>query len=66
MLNKYLEILDRIKKLIEKDFDVELICKNNYIIAKIYSCNNEIKTNFHDKGLPLEQIPYLTYFLNTN
>ena len=54
-LDKYSEICDKIKELEGKDFDVLVISKNECIITIIKFCNNEFETDFHDKGLPVEQ-----------
>ena len=53
-LNEYAEIWNRIKDLIGKYFDVELIHYNKYKSAKVKPFKDEIRTAFYDKGLPAE------------
>ena len=55
ILDKHSEIYNKIKEFKGKDFGVLIISKNEGITTKIKFCNNEIKTDFHDKGLPAEQ-----------
>ena len=63
ILHKCSEVKNEKKELIVKDFDVEVIQWNKYIATILKSFNNEIKTDFHDEGLPPEQTPCLTCFL---
>ena len=37
-------------------FDFEVIHENKYITTEIKSFDNKIKTDFHDEGMPPEQI----------
>ena len=59
ILNKDSEILDKIKRFIRKDLDVDVIHKSKWITANVKPYYNEIKTNFHDEWLPPEQTPCL-------
>ena len=63
IISKYSEIWNRTQKLIGKYLDVEVIHKNIYITTKVKSYKNEIKTVFHDEGLPQEPASCLTYSL---
>ena len=63
ILNKNSETWDKVKQLIRKHFDVEVIHKNKYITTKLTPHNNKIRTDFHDKGLTTEQTLCLTYLL---
>ena len=63
ILHKCSEVKNEKKELIVKDFDVEVIQWNKYIATILKSFNNEIKTDFHDEGLPPEQTPCLAYSL---
>ena len=59
--HKYSEIWGKIKALVGKDFDVEVV-NNNIYIKK--SSNTGIKTDFYDEeGLPPEQTPCFNYLL---
>ena len=57
ILNEYAEIWNSIKDLIGKYFDVKVIHYNKYKSAKIKPFNDEIRTAFHDEGLPAEETP---------
>ena len=48
---------NRIKDLIGKYFDVEVIHYNKQKSAKIKPLRDEIRTAFHDEGLPAEKTP---------
>ena len=41
--------------------DLEVIINDKYVSTKIKSDKNEIRTDFHDKALPLERTTYATY-----
>ena len=56
-LDEYAEIWNRIKYLIGKYFDVEVIRYNKYKSAKVKPFKDEIRTAFHDKGLPAGETP---------
>ena len=56
-LNEYAEIWDRIKDLLLKHFDVEVIHYNKYNSAKVKPFKNEIRTAVHDEGLLAEETP---------
>ena len=58
-IKKDSEILDKIKRFIRKDLDVDVIHKNKCITTNVKPYYNEIKTNFHDEWLPPEQTPCL-------
>ena len=58
-IKKDSEILDKIKRFIRKDLDVDVIHKSKWITANVKPYYNEIKTNFHDEWLPPEQTPCL-------
>ena len=55
ILDKHSEMYNKIKELKGKDFDVLIISKNECITTTIKFYNNEIKIDFHDKGLPAQQ-----------
>ena len=57
ILNEYAEIWNSIKDLIGKYFDVEVIHDYKYKSAKIKDFKDEIRTAFHDEGLPAEETP---------
>ena len=57
ILNEYAEIWSDIKDLIGKYFDVEIIHYHKYKSAKIKPFNDEIRTAFHNEGLPAEETP---------
>lgn len=61
ILNEYAEIWNGIKDLIGKYFDVEVIHYSKYKSAKIKSVNDEIRTAFHDEGLPAEETPWTAH-----
>ena len=50
ILNKYIEIRNRIKDLFEKDFYVEVILTARYISTKMMSFKDEIITDTRDDG----------------
>lgn len=52
--NKYQKTSDTIEELIGKDFGVEIILKSKNIATKIKFYENEIKSDLHDEGLPLD------------
>ena len=57
--HKQKRILDRNNKTwskFKKDFDAELVYNYKYLENKIKSCQNVIKTNFHDNALALKNI----------
>lgn len=47
-VKKYIDMEDKIKDVIKKDFDFETIHNAKYIITKMKSNKDKIKTNFHD------------------
>ena len=47
-LKRYTTVWEKISDLINKKFDSDSIYNNKYINTKIRSCNNDIKTKFHD------------------
>ena len=61
-LKKYTKLWGKIKGLIGKKFDSAPIYNDNYIKTKIKSCNNDIRTNFHDESnnrkVPKEDCSY--------
>ena len=61
ILNEYAEILNSIKDLIGKYFDVEVIHCNKYKSCKIRPFKNEIRTAFHGEGLPAEETPWTAH-----
>ena len=61
ILNEYAEIWNGIKDLIGKYFDIEVIHYNKYKSAKIKPFNDEIRTAFHDEGLPAEETPWTAH-----
>ena len=52
---KHSEIWNRTNDLIEKDFDVETIHDDKYILTIIRSYKNEIKSGFYYDRLPPEK-----------
>ena len=44
-----------------KNFDIDVVHKDRYIITKIRYYGGEIKTDFHDDELPPEKTQCLTY-----
>ena len=61
ILNAYAEIWNSIKDLIGKYIDVEVIHCNKYNSAKINPFNYELRTAFHDEGLPVEETPWTAH-----
>ena len=61
ILNKYIERRNRITDLFGKDFDVEVILTAKYISTKMMPFEDEIRTDTHDDGLPLEKTPCATH-----
>ena len=62
-LERYTTIREKISNLSNKIFHSDPVYNNEYIITKIRSCNNDIKTNFHDihnknNKLPEKNKPY--------
>ena len=57
ILNEYAEIWNRIKDLIKRYFDVEVIHYNKYNSAKIKPFRDEIRTALHDEGLLAKVTP---------
>ena len=55
ILNEYAEIWNSIKDLIGKYFHVEVINYDKYKSAKLKPFKDEIRTAFHDEGLPAEE-----------
>ena len=41
--------------------NLEVIINDKYVSTKIKSDKNEIRTDFHDKALPLERTTFATY-----
>ena len=52
ILKKYLEIWNKIKSFIEKEFDSEPVYNDKYIKSKIIIYNNLVYTNFHHNKAP--------------
>ena len=50
LLIKYTEIWNKVRDLINKNFDSEPVNNNKYINTKIKLYNNDIRTNFHDEN----------------
>ena len=61
LLKNYNKIWEKIKSLMRKKFDGKLFNGNNdnkYIKTRIKTFKNTIITNFHNKKVPEEKIPY--------
>ena len=54
LLEKYIEIWEKIGNILKKEFDCETVCQEKYLKAKIKSYNGKIKINFHDNETPRE------------
>ena len=48
---------NRVKILIGNDFDIEAVYDGKYVATKIDVCKDEIRTDFHDEGLPTGKTP---------
>ena len=59
-LKRYTKIWEKISNLTNKKFDSNPVYKNKYINTKIGSCNNDIKTNFHDIDNKNNKLPEKT------
>ena len=58
LLEKYIEIWNKVSKVIEKGFDSEPVYNDKYLKTKIKSCEGKINTNFHDDKVPKEGSQY--------
>ena len=54
LLEKYKEIMEKVKKSLKKEFDSEPVYNEKYLKAKIKSFNGKINSNFHDDNIPKE------------
>ena len=54
LLKKYNEILEKVKNIIKKEFDIESVYNENYLNAKIKYCNRKMNTNFHNNKISKE------------
>ena len=54
-VRKFYEMWNKVKQLMIKDIDVAVVHDDKYIPPKIKSYGNEIKTDFHNDGLPPEK-----------
>ena len=51
LLERYNEILEKVKNIIETEFDSEPVYNGKYLKAKIKSYNRKINTNFHNNKI---------------
>lgn len=63
ILNKYIEIRNRLKDILGKYFEMEVILIAKHISTKIISFKNEIRTDIHDDGLLLRKTPCATHLI---
>ena len=67
LLKKYTKVWKKIRDLIGKKFNSELVYGDKYIKTKIKSYNNDIRTNFHGEGnsrkVPKENCSYKCFSL---
>ena len=61
MLKKYLEIWDKIKSLIKKEFNSEPVYNDKYIKTKIKIYNNRVYTNFQHSKTPKDNEYFSAY-----
>ena len=54
LFEKYNEIWEKVKNIIKKEFDSELVYNEKYLKAKIKSYSGKINTNFHNNKIPKE------------
>ena len=54
LLEKYIEIWEKIGNILKKEFDCETVYQEKYLKAKIKSYNGKININFHDNEAPRE------------
>ena len=54
LLEKYTEILGKVKSSLRKEFDSEAVYNEKYLKAKVKSYNGKINTNFHNNKIPKE------------
>ena len=54
LLEKYIEIWEKVKNSFKKDFDSEPAHNEKYLKAKIKPYNGKLGTNFHDNKIPKE------------
>ena len=54
LLEKYNEILGKVKNIIKKEFDSKPVYKEKYLKAKIKTYNGKINMSFHNNKIPRE------------
>ena len=54
LLEKHNEIWEKVKNIIKKEFDTELVYNEKYLKTKIKSYNGKINTSFHNNKIPNE------------
>ena len=54
LFEKYNEIWEKVKNIIKKEFDSELVYNEKYLKAKIKSYSGKTNTNFHNNKIPRE------------
>ena len=52
LLEKYSELLEKVKNNIKKEFDSEPVYNETYLKAKMKSYNEKINTSFHNNKMP--------------
>ena len=54
LLEKYNEILEKVKNSVKRDFNSETVYNEKYLKGKINSYNGKINTRFHNNKIPKE------------
>ena len=59
LLERYNEILEKVKNIIKTEFDSEPVYNGKYLKAKIKSYNRKINTNFHNNKILKESSQFI-------
>ena len=54
LIEKYNEVWEKVRNIIKKEADSELVYNKKYLKAKVKSYNEKINTNFHNSKIPKE------------
>ena len=63
LLEKHNEIWEKVKNIIKKEFDTELVYNEKYLKTKIKSYNGKINTNFYNNKIPKEGSEFICWSL---
>ena len=59
LLERYIEILEKVKNIIKTEYDSEPVYNGKYLKAKIKSYNRKINTNFHTNKILKESSQFI-------